>query len=95
LNSFSGVLWGAFNLVSFNFLLSLTPDAQRARFSAFYQILVMLALAGGAAVGAWVVTSWGYQAIFLCSAIGRMAAAVLFVRFVPAMSERSETLGMG
>jgi MFS family permease len=89
LNSFSGVLWGAFNLVSFNFLLSLTPDAQRARFSAFYQILVMLALAGGAAVGAWVVTSWGYQAIFLCSAIGRMAAAVLFVRFVPAMAERT------
>ena len=95
LNSFSGVLWGAFNLVSFNFLLSLTPDAQRARFSAFYQILVMLALAGGAAVGAWVVTSWGYQAIFLCSAIGRMAAAVLFVRFVPAMSERSEALANG
>jgi MFS family permease len=93
LNSFSGVLWGAFNLVSFNFLLSLTPDAQRARFSAFYQILVMLALAGGAAVGAWVVTFWGYHAIFLCSAIGRMAAAVLFVRFVPAMSDRFEALG--
>ena len=92
LNSFSGALWGAFNLVSFNFLLSLTPDAQRARFSAFYQILVMLALAGGAAVGAWVVTAWGYQAIFLCSAIGRMAAAILFVRFVPAMSEKTKAL---
>ena len=87
LNSFSGALWGAFNLVSFNFLLTLTPDAQRARFSAFYQILVMLALAGGAAVGAWIVTVWGYPAIFLCSAIGRMAAAILFIRFVPAMAE--------
>jgi MFS family permease len=87
LNSFSGVLWGAFNLVSFNFLLSLTPDAQRARFSAFYQILVMLALAGGAAVGAWVVTVCGYPTIFLCSAIGRMVAAILFVRFVPEMAE--------
>ncbi len=91
LNSFSGILWGAFNLVSFNFLLSLTPDAQRARFSAFYQILVMLALAGGAAFGAWVVTAWGYRAIFLCSAVGRMAAAILFVRFVPSMSENAKT----
>ncbi len=95
LNSFSGVLWGAFNLVSFNFLLTLTPDSQRARFSAFYQILVMLALAGGAAVGAWVVTVWGYQAIFLCSAIGRMAAAILFVRFVPEMAEKTRTPALG
>lgn len=87
LNSFSGALWGAFNLVSFNFLLTLTPDAQRARFSAFYQILVMLALAGGAAVGAWIVTVWGYPAIFVCSAIGRMSAAILFIRFVPVMAE--------
>jgi MFS family permease len=87
LNSFSGALWGAFNLVSFNFLLSITPDAQRARFSAFYQILVMLALAGGAAVGAWIVTVWGYPAIFVCSAIGRLSAAILFIRFVPAMAE--------
>ncbi|MGD0877396.1 MAG: MFS transporter [Anaerolineales bacterium] len=92
LNSISGVLWAAFNLVSFNFLLSLTPDAQRARFSAFYQILVMLALAGGAAVGAWVVTAWGYQAIFLCSAIGRVAAAFLFIRFVPPVTKRAKLL---
>ena len=92
LNTFSGALWGAFNLVSFNFLLSLTPDARRARFSAFYQILVMLALAGGAAVGAWVVTQWGYQAIFLCSGIGRLMAAILFIRFIPTMAEKEEAL---
>ena len=87
LNTFGGALWGAFNLVSFNFLLSLTPDAQRARFSALYQILVMLALAGGAAFGAWVVTQWGYHAIFLISGIGRIIAGILFLRFIPAFSE--------
>jgi MFS family permease len=87
LNSFSGILWGAFNLASFNFLLSLTPDGLRARFSAFYQVLVMLALAGGAALGAWVVTVWGYPTIFICSAIGRLMAAILFVRFVPHKAE--------
>jgi MFS family permease len=88
LNSFGGLVWGAFNLASFNFLLSLTPDAQRARFSAIYQILVMLALAGGAAVGAWVVTQWGYHAIFACSGIGRLLATLLFIRFIPARVEK-------
>ena len=92
INTVSGVLWGAFNLVSFNFLLSLTPDAQRPRFSAFYQILAMLALAGGAALGAWVVTEWGYQAIFACSGIGRVIAALLFIRFLPASAEKDAAL---
>ena len=83
INSFSGAIWGVFNLVSFNLLLSVTPDAQRARYAALYQIMVTLALAGGAAVGTWVVTSWGFQGVFLCSAIGRVIAAMLFLRFVP------------
>ena len=91
LNSFGGAMWGAFNLVSFNYLLSLTPDAQRARYSAFYQILVMLALAGGAAFGAWVVTVWGYPAVFLCSGLGRVIAGLCFLRFVsPGAEERSD-----
>ncbi|MGD0609962.1 MAG: MFS transporter [Anaerolineales bacterium] len=88
LNSFSGMAWGVFNLVSFNFLLSLTPVAQRARYSAIFQLLVTLALAVGAAFGAWVVTQWGYQAIFACSAIGRVIATLLFARLLPASSER-------
>jgi MFS family permease len=92
LNSFSGAMWGAFNLASFNFLLSLTPDKQRARFSAIYQILVMLALAGGAAIGAWVVTQWGYQLIFGLSAIGRLTATILFIRFIPKVSENRNLL---
>lgn len=85
LNIFSGAFWGAFNLVSFNLLLTLTPQSQRARYSAFYQMMVTLALAGGAAFGSWVVTVWGYKAIFLCSAVGRFSAALLFARFVPAV----------
>jgi MFS family permease len=92
LNSFSGAMWGAFNLASFNFLLSLTPDKQRARFSAIYQILVMLALAGGAAIGAWVVTQWGYHAIFALSAMGRLSATILFIRFIPKVSENRNLL---
>ncbi len=89
-NIFGGLVWGAFNLVSFNFLLSLTPPAQRARFSAIYQILITLSLALGAAVGSWVVTQWGYQAIFALSAIGRMAATLLFVRVIPRKTPLAE-----
>ena len=94
LNSFGGAFWGAFNLVSFNFLLSLTPDAQRARFTAFFQILAMLALAGGAAFGAWLVTNWGYQAVFLFSGLGRVVAAVLFLRFIPAASDKARSFAI-
>jgi MFS family permease len=90
MNSLGGMAWGAFNLVSFNFLLSLTPGAQRARYSAIYQILVTLALALGAGFGAWVVTQWGYQAIFACSAIGRVIATILFARFIPKIVNQEE-----
>ena len=83
INSFSGAVWGVFNLVSFNLLLSVTPDAQRARFAALYQIVVMLALAGGAAFGTWIVSSLGYTGVFIFSAIGRLIAAIMFLRFVP------------
>lgn len=84
INIFSGVLWGVFGLVSFNLLLMLTPDAQRARYSAIYQIAMLVALAGGAAFGSWVIGHWGYTGVFTCSAIGRMLAAILFAVIVPA-----------
>jgi MFS family permease len=90
LNLFGGVVWGAFNLVSFNFLLSLTPTAQRARYSAIYQILITLSLALGAAVGALIVTKWGFQAVFACSAIGRYVAVFLFARYIPKMALQTE-----
>jgi predicted MFS family arabinose efflux permease len=82
INILSGVLWGAYGLASFNLLLELTPQEGRARYSAMYQLLVTLALAAGAVVGGWMVTQWGYTAIFITSAIGRLAAALLFARFV-------------
>jgi len=82
-NAFSGALWGAFNLVSFNLLLSVTPDLLRARYAALFQIMITLALAGGAAFGTFIITNWGYHSVFLFSAIGRIIAALLFIRFVP------------
>jgi MFS family permease len=83
INIVSGAVWGVFNLVSFNFVLSLIPGDQRARYAAIFQLMIMLALAGGAAIGAWVVTNWGYTGVFLASAVGRAIATFLFLRFVP------------
>ena len=82
INIVSGVLWGAYGLASFNLLLELTPQEGRARYSAMYQLFVTLALAAGAVIGGWMVTKWGYTAIFVTSAIGRLFAALLFARFV-------------
>ena len=88
LNILGGVLWGAFELVSFNLLLQLTPDAQRARYSAIFQIVVTLALAGGAAVGSSIIYWWGYTGIFLVSALGRIAAAIFFLRLMRGIERR-------
>jgi MFS family permease len=82
INILSGIFWGAYSLASFNLLLEVTPEAQRARYSAIYQIVVTAALAAGAALGGLMVTKWGYVAIFAGSGIGRLIAALLFARFV-------------
>ncbi len=79
LNILSGVFWGAFELSSFNLILLLTPSEQRARYSAIYQLVVALALTGGAALGASVIQTWGYKWIFLSSASGRILAAFVFL----------------
>ncbi len=82
INLLSGVLWGAYGLSSFNLLLEFTPREGRARYSAIYQMSITFALAVGALVGGWMVTKWGYTAIFVTSGIGRLLAALLFARFV-------------
>jgi len=77
-----GILWGAYNLVSFNTLLLQTPEAQRARFSAFYQIVVTLALSGGAALGSLLISLMDFPGVAITSAGGRWLAAILFILIV-------------
>jgi MFS family permease len=82
LNFVGGALWAAYNLAAFSFLLSVTPDEQRARYSAIYQVVVMLSLSAGAALGGQIIEIWGYPAIFILSSLGRVAGAILFARYV-------------
>jgi MFS family permease len=93
LNFFGGFLWGAFELVSFNFLLQLTPDAVRARYSAIFQIVVTVSLAGGAALGSSIILWWGYTGIFLISALGRIVAALFFLRLMGQFRQRQAAIG--
>ncbi|MGE5224320.1 MAG: MFS transporter [Omnitrophica WOR_2 bacterium] len=81
INLLSGFLWGAFNLASFNYLLMITPEDQRARYAAIYQVVVLLSLSAGAAIGGLVVSRWGYIPVFFISGIGRLTAAILFARY--------------
>ena len=81
-NIFSGVLWGAFELVSFNVLLEMLPMERQARYSAIYQVVVMLSYSLGAMTGAYIIDSVGYKGVFLATTIGRWMAAILLAFFL-------------
>jgi MFS family permease len=80
--TFSGMFWGAYNLVSFNILLAQTPPDRRARFSALYQIVVTLSLAGGAALGSFLIPMLAFKGVAVISAIGRWLAGLVFIFLV-------------
>jgi MFS family permease len=82
LHVLGGLFWGAYNLVSFNILLMQTPEKLRARFSALYQIVVTLSLAGGAALGSFLIPKIDFSGVALTSAGGRWIAGVFFLLFV-------------
>jgi MFS family permease len=82
LNLAGGFLWAGYGLASFNFLLTLIPEDRQPRYSALYQIIVMAALAGGAAVGGAIADAWGYRTIFVLSGIGRLGGTLLFAQFI-------------
>lgn len=82
INLAGGFLWAGYSLASFNFLLEVMPEERRALYSALYQIVVTASLAGGAALGGLVAMRWGYVAVFVLSGVGRLIAALLFIRLV-------------
>jgi MFS family permease len=82
INAVSGVVWGAFNLVSFNLLLATIPENQVPRFSAIYQAVVMLSLAAGALVGNAIISRWSFIGVFIASALFRYLATALFAKLV-------------
>jgi len=90
INLLSGMLWGGYNLASFNYLLQITPDERRARFSALFQIIVTISLALGAALGSLIISTLSYRVVFFSSSAGRLIAALLFA-FIAARAVRIST----
>jgi len=82
INLIGGVLWAAYNLASFNYLLQITPADNRARYSAMFQVIVTAALALGPLFGTQMVANLGYNSIFIASGVGRLIAALLLVRLL-------------
>jgi MFS family permease len=77
--AFSGFVWAGYGLSSFNLLLSLTPPAQRARYTALYQISVFSSAFVGPLVGSTLAATLGIRPLFWISAAGRMVASAHFL----------------
>ncbi len=78
----AGFFWGAFSLVTFNNLLRQTPPSQRARFSAFHQIVITFSLSFGAAIGSLLIALIEFRGLTIISAVGRWIAAFFFIYYV-------------
>jgi len=89
INAVAGVAWAGYLLGSFNFLLIISPPGQRRYYAAAYQTLVFLSAAAGPLIGGVVAQSHSIKALFIISGAGRLAAHVLFLRFV--RERRSDT----
>jgi len=77
---FSGFVWAGYGLASFNLLLGLTPVAQRARYTAIYQVAVFSAAFIGPLMGSALAAALGgIRPLFWISAVGRVIASSLFV----------------
>lgn len=75
----SGFLWSGYSLASFNLLLGLAPAAQRARFSAIYQMAVFSPAFVGPLLGSLLANTVGIRPLFFLSTAGRFIAAILFM----------------
>jgi MFS family permease len=82
INVASGVVWGAYNLASFNLLLESMPTNQVPIFTAIYQVVVALSLALGALIGSAIISHWGFVGVLLASAVLRFLATGLFGKYV-------------
>jgi len=75
-----GFLWAGYGIAAFSFQLELTPAEYLPRWSALVHMLVLVSAAAGAAVGGLIAQHLGYQAVFIATTLGRLAAALLFAR---------------
>jgi len=93
INIFGGLVWAGYGLANFNLLLSITDPSKRARYSALFQMSVMISAAVGSAVGGLIIQHVGYITIFIVSGVGRILGNILLWRLVKPPAEAGPTAG--
>lgn len=83
----SGFAWAGFNLATFNYILEFSPNYNRARYIAYYNVISGVATFLGALSGSLLVDSGivyfglvGIPLIFAISGIGRMLSTLIFLK---------------
>ncbi|MBN1896273.1 MAG: MFS transporter [Candidatus Aenigmarchaeota archaeon] len=93
----SGFAWGGFNLAYFNYLLEISPEGKRHRYSAFFYLTFgvagVLGPITGGLISAYFAESYllwftGLEVTFFISWIFRLAAAILFIKFLEELNFR-------
>lgn len=77
-----GIMWGGYNLASFNLLLEVTPDDKRSLYVGIYNSLIGMATAAGHLVGGFLAEAIGMRYLFLISFVGRILGLALLSRVV-------------
>jgi MFS family permease len=82
INSFGGLVWAGYNLALLNMVMVMAPPEKRARYSAAFQTVTFASSFAGPMLGGFVIDAMGFKAVFLLSAIGRLASSAILLRFV-------------
>jgi MFS family permease len=82
INLVGGIAWAGYLLGTFNFLLIVSPPEQRRYYAASYHTLVFLSTGVGPLIGGFIAEAHSIKALFIISGVGRLAAHILFLRFV-------------
>lgn len=80
INAAAGVLWAGYTLANSNVVMVLAPPEKRARYTAAFQAVTFAASFAGPLLGGWLIGIAGYYAIFLASAVGRLAGTAVLLR---------------
>jgi MFS family permease len=96
INAASGLLWAGYNLSLANMVMVMSTPEKRARYAAAFQTVTMAACFVGPILGGYLIDAMGFHAVFAFSAVGRMAAALILLRYVTARphGEREEARGL-
>lgn len=82
INVIGALAWAGYGLASFTFLLNISPPNQLVRYSALFQIAVMLAGSIGSSIGGIIVSGSSILIAIFVSGIGRILSMIFFAKFV-------------